>query len=86
MLSIKGPIAEVRWGYHKAASLSGWHLTADPNGTRLSATIADQDAVKVSQRPLTFVVPRPTVPWRWPIQSLQIAGNTLTAELGPQQE
>jgi hypothetical protein len=84
-LTLQGPAGEIRWSYHQAATLSDWHVTAAPEAVRLSATIVQQDPVKVSQRPLTFVVRRPTGAWRWPIQSLQITGSQIQADLGPQE-
>lgn len=83
---LRGPAAEVRWGYRRAAVLGPWTLTSDTSGTSVSATIETADAFAATQQPLTFVVPRPKgPPWRWAVQSLQIAGATLTAVLGAQE-
>lgn len=83
---LRGPGAEVRWGYRRAAVLGPWTLTSEPSGTSVTASIATVDAFAASQQPLTFVVPRPNgQPWRWAVQSLQIADTTLTASLGAQE-
>lgn len=83
---INGPQGEVRWSYHRAATVGPWTLTAEPAGATLTATVVSSDAFAVSQQPLTFVVPRPSgASWTWPIVTLQIAGGSLTAELGPQE-
>lgn len=81
----RGQAGEVKWAYHNAAALSAWELHADPTGGRLTATIVSQHAFRMTQPSLTFVVPRPNGQWRWPITSLQIAGDSLTATLGPQE-
>lgn len=86
-LTFKGAVGRLVWGYHEAASLSSWTFTPDhEGGGRLTATVIQQDTFRASQRPLMFTVPRPTgEPWRWSVQSLQIAGGALTATLGPQE-
>ena len=73
----KGPVGELRWSYHKAADLASWEIT----GSSLTATVLSHDAFRVSQQPLTFVVPRTTGSWTWSVQSLQIAGTSLTATI-----
>lgn len=81
-LTITGQAAEVKWAYHTAVSLASWSLTDDA----LTATVVSADHFRVSQKPLTFVVTRPSgVQWTWPIQCLQIAGQTLTASVAPQE-
>lgn len=85
-VSMKGLSGAVRWAYHCAATVGPWTLVTDPTGSTLTAQVVSHDAFKVSQQPLTFVVARPNGQWIWPIESLQIAGSTLTARLGPQQE
>ena len=84
-LTMTGAVGTVMWAYHEAASVSSWSFTPDPEGGgRLTATVIQMDAFLVAQQPLTFMVPRPTgAPWRWPIQSLQITGSSLSARLGP---
>jgi hypothetical protein len=79
-VTIRGPAGEVRWGYHIAASLGAWTVVDD----RLTATVVSADDFKVSQRPLTFIVHRPSGrTWSWNVGSLQMAGETLTAVLAP---
>lgn len=81
-VTIRGPVGEVRWGYHCAASLGAWSVEDD----RLTAKVVHADAFKVSQRPLTFVVNRPLGrTWTWNVGSVQIADETLTAVLDPQE-
>jgi hypothetical protein len=84
---MRGQEGEVRWGYHCASTLKDWTFTADPGaGGTVTANVVTHDDFKVSQRPLTFVVTRPSgQQWRWPIQSLQIVGRSLTARVGPQE-
>lgn len=78
-IAFSGPSGLIRWGYHTAATVGPWTLS---NGT-LTAPIVTCDDFKASQRPLTFVVPQPKSDWVWSVQSLQIAGGSLTAVLGP---
>lgn len=81
-LRFAGHAGEIRWAYHKAADLSAWEIGPDTNGLKLTATVTNMDAFRVSQRPLTFHVPRPSgTPWVWGITSLQISGSSLSAEL-----
>jgi len=86
-IKFTGTAGEVRWGYTPAATLATWELVAnETGGGTVTAKVVTQDMFRVAQRPLTFVVPRPSGPaWCWPIQSLQLAGETLTASLGPQE-
>jgi len=76
--TVSGATALLKWGYHDAAQLSSWTLEA---GGTVTATVVSIDQFRASQAPLTFVVPRPTNPWVWKVNSLQIAGKTLVASL-----
>ncbi len=78
-----GQEGELRWSYHRAAVLSSWSISAEPtSGLRLTATVVNMDAFRVSQRPLTFQVPRPSgQAWTWSLQTLQITGSNLVALL-----
>lgn len=85
-LVFNGLEAEVRWGYRRAISLGPWTLTAKGTDVTVSASIVTADTFAASQRPLVFVVPRPNKqPWRWSVESLQIADGRITAGLGPQE-
>ncbi len=81
----RGEAAELRWGYHPAATLKDWILTPSATSLTVTARIVSSDAYRVSQRPIVFAVPRQAVTWRWPVLSLQIVGETMTASLGPQE-
>jgi hypothetical protein len=79
-VTLRGAAADVRWSYHRAAALGAWTFVADATGGgTVTATVLSHDAFKVSQRPLTFVVPRSSGDWRWAITTLQIDGTSLTA-------
>lgn len=77
--------AEVRWGYRVAATLTDCELVVNGSGATLTARLAQGDTFRLSQQPLVLFVTRAT-PWRFPIDSLQIAGSTCHARLGPQLE
>lgn len=82
----RGESAELRWGYHPAATLKDWTLTPqDASSFTVTAQVVSSDAFRVSQHPIVFTVPRQSADWKWPILSLQIVGHTMTASLGPQE-
>jgi hypothetical protein len=85
-ITVGGLSGTLKWGYHEAASLGKWSITADRSGQRLTADIVSHDAFKVSQRPLTLVVDRPKgQQWCWRIDTLQVTGTTLAATLVPEE-
>ena len=85
MIAVHGPSAELRWSYSLAATLGPWTLQSVDGKLTVTATVVTHDPFAVSQRPLAFVVPRPTGAWRWSVESLQIAGGSLSATLEPQE-
>lgn len=83
-VTMRGPAAEIRWAFYRAAELGAWSLEVSPTGGTVHAPIVSQDPLRLTQQALTFVVPRPNgVPWRWPIQSLTVTDASLTAQVGP---
>jgi hypothetical protein len=88
MVTVRGVEGTIRAGYYPAGTVRAWTVTkhtdegADP-AWRLTATIVALDAFRVTQRPLAFVAPHANGRWRWPIDTLQIMGDALTARLGP---
>ena len=81
----RGAAAELRWGYHVAASLKDWTLTPhDSSRFSVTAQVVSSDAYRVSQCPIVFQVHRPGAIWKWTVESLQIVGETMTASLSPQ--
>jgi len=77
----RGAAGELRWGWHKAADLTGWEL----KDNKLTATVASKDEFTVSQQPLTFVVHRSTTTWKFVVNTLQIADTSLSATVTPQE-
>lgn len=76
----------VRWAYHRAASLGPWELTADGTVGSLTAKVKESDAFTLAQPDLSFRVTRQNgSAWSWPIHSLHIAGDTLTAKVSMQE-
>jgi hypothetical protein len=73
---------EVRWGYRLAASLKSWTVTTDPSGTVLTGTLVNAEPVRCAQQPLRFIA-KPG--WEWPVESLQIAAQSVTARLRSQE-
>jgi hypothetical protein len=78
-LTVTGAAGRLFWGYHPAGTLRAWTVAKVDDHWTLTATVDQIDAVRVSQRPLTFVTPNA---WRWPVLELQIAGASLHARLG----
>lgn len=77
-LTFGGATASLMWGYHQAAVLGPWTITADT----LTATVVSADAFRTSQPALRFRVSRSSgVPWEWRIADLNIAGSSLSARL-----
>lgn len=85
--TFRGEAAEVRWGYHLAATVKDWEFTPlDASSFRVTAHVVSSDTSALSQPALTFCVPRSNgVRWTWPVQSLQITGQALSAALGSQE-
>lgn len=83
-MTIRGATGEVRWAYLPAVVFGPWRLETSPAGGALTGTIASVDEYRVAQGPLVAVVTVGRQRLTWPIDSLQIAGATLTAQLGPQ--
>ena len=84
--TIRGEAAELRWGYHLAATLNDWTFTPGSSSITVTARVVSSDAFRVSQRPIVFAVQRPHMVWRWPVLSLQIVDGALSASLGPQED
>jgi len=73
---VRGVAGEIRWSYHRAATLGAWTIDAG----RLTATVDTADAFKMTQSPLTFTVRRDSgVVWSWDLRETQINGSSLTA-------
>lgn len=84
-ITIHGADGELFWGYSSVGTVRAWtvtrHTPSDP-GT-LSGTVEHLNAFRASQHPITFVVQHKQGVWRWPLETLQIAGTSLTARLRP---
>jgi hypothetical protein len=76
----------VRWGYYIAGRVTAWTATFSSGKWALTATLSEPDTYRLAQQPLVFVAHHAKGAWSWPIDTLQIMGAGLTAELGPQKE
>lgn len=74
-VTMRGSAGKVVWSYHKAADVGAWELF----GSTLTATLVTSDTYRLSQAPLTFVVPRPAGAWSWPLDTVHVEGQSLTA-------
>jgi hypothetical protein len=89
-LTLRGTRGEINSGFRRAASLSSWVVTRDPESKAwgLSAAIAQADSFRLLQRPLQFTAPRTATPaglWCFEVRELTIKGTLLSATLGPPQ-
>ena len=86
MLAIHGPSGAVKWHWHQAASLGPWTLQGVGDSYVLTASIVSSDTYRVSQHPLVFEHVLNGRPMRWGIlpDTLQVAGETLSASLSPE--
>lgn len=85
-LRITGPDAEIRWSYHTAARLASYTFTGEGMTATVTATVVSGDAFKLSQPDLTFRILRPSgPPWSYAVQSLHIAGSTVTLTVSLQE-
>lgn len=81
--TLRGLQAELRWGYSSVASVGAWTMVTDLTGGDVTGTVVQSDEFGVSQAPLRFVVPRPMgLSWVWPVETLTLAGDVLTARVG----
>jgi hypothetical protein len=82
---LKGVNGQIKWSYHVAADIKGYTVSRNATTKEWSmrGTAVQADAFKLAQRPLVFVAPHQGGEWRWPIESVQVDGGTVTASLGP---
>lgn len=79
---VKGVSADLRWGYHKVATLNGWTVEGKPGAWTLTAALSEVDDYRLSQRPLVIVTP---AGWTWQVHALQITDRALMASIGPKE-
>lgn len=82
-VTVRGVNGSLMLGYQIAGSLGAWTVTRSDDVWSLTATVVNTNAFRISQRPIVFEARHAKGVWRWPITSLQIAGASLTAVLGP---
>jgi hypothetical protein len=92
---LRGQQAQIRWAYYVAAGVEGFTLLQQPppkaspfvrTKWTLSARIVGSDAFKMAQRPLLFVTTVKEKRWLFQIEEFRIAGDRLTATLGPRED
>jgi hypothetical protein len=85
-VTLRGQAGAITWGYHTAAALRAWIVTKDDKGAwRLEAGVDRADRLQLRQAPLLFTAPRIGRIGRacWPIRTVTLEAERLTAELGP---
>jgi hypothetical protein len=76
--------ARISWGYYTAAALRTWAVSKSEGGQwSLSAGVDRCDPFKLKQAPLLLTVPRPGGFFCFPVQSITVGRDRLTARLGP---
>jgi len=92
---VKGTAAQIRWAYYVAAGVEGFTLLQHPPPPKqpfaktkwsLSARLVGSDKFKMAQRPLLFVAVVREKRWLFQIEEFRIAGDHLTATLGPRED
>jgi hypothetical protein len=83
-LTLTGRMGSISWAYHPAAVLVAWRVHKSlANDWTLTASIDRADRFKLGQRPLYFTAPRRGGFFTWPVQTVTVGRETLTATLGP---
>jgi hypothetical protein len=83
VVALSGASGELRQGYFVAAVLGSWSFTGDRTSGTITAQVRSSDPFRLEQPGLSIVVPfgdRGRV--RWPVRGVQIAGGSLTAQVG----
>lgn len=83
MLTIRGVVARLEWGYFVAAAINGYTVTRDGEEWKARGTVVLADAFNLTRRPLRFVAPTQHGEWVWPVREHTIVDGRLTARLGP---
>jgi hypothetical protein len=83
---LHGGAASLLWGYRTAVVLRKWTIKKHEGKWTLIAAIERVDPFQSRQRPLVFTAPRAGGFWCWPIESLQLGTNQLSATLGPPEQ
>lgn len=81
-MQIQGPDGELRHGYFRAATLGPWHFTGTKRSGTFTAALRSSDAFRLSQTPLRIVVHAGRETWTWPVISLQMTPEGVTATVG----
>jgi hypothetical protein len=82
-VTLRGASASIVWGYHTAAHLRGWMVTKADGRWALTAGVDRADPFQLQQRPLLFTAPRQGGRWCWPVQTVTLGAERLSATLGP---
>jgi hypothetical protein len=90
-LTIRGQAGAVLWGHRTAAALGAWTIAKAerPHAApvwHLVARVTRADAFQCRQRPLRFTAFRPGGAWCFGIESLELAGDRVSAVLGPPEQ
>jgi len=80
---IRGLTGELRWAYYCAAKVTRYVVQREDGHWSMTATIADADAFKMTQRPLMFFAPHAKGVWHWQVLRHRIDGDQFHASLGP---
>jgi hypothetical protein len=84
-MELRGVLGTIDWYYYQAATVHAYVVVRDVErgGFRLTGTVGERDAFKLSQRPLEFVAPHKNGAFRWPVLDFSISeSGRLTARLG----
>lgn len=87
MVTWKGVVARLEWGYYVAAAINGYTLTGQGDTWKVRGAVVMADAFNLSRRPLRFIVPtKPFGDLAFPVLEHTIVGGHLSARLGPPEQ
>lgn len=83
-LTIRGVVAEVRWGYQPAFTLRDWTFAGSRReGGSVTATVERREHLAADQRPLAFVWLGNGEQNRWPISEVVETEGRVTLTIAP---
>lgn len=82
-LSLHGGEGYVAWGYRTAALCTSWTVQRSFGYWTMRARVARVDAFQLQQQPLEFRTPRKGGFLCWPVMTVSLVNQQLSATLGP---
>ena len=81
---VQGVEGSIRWGYLPAVVFGPWTYEGHGATGTLTAQVVSSDEFRLERRPLVAVVSMGRATWRWSVDTLQISGGTVIANVSRQ--